>query len=209
MSSVDAIRASLAPHAVTLHGIAHASIRQGFARSAPSSIRKHGYSSILQETMASFVTLRKGKDLRGCVGTAYATHPLAEDVSRNAFHAAFSDTRFSPVSTEEFEAISIEVSVLSPPQPISYANEEDLVRRLVPGRDGLILEYRGKRGLFLPQVWDTLSDADTFLDYLKDKAGLPSTPLDPAVQALRFEAIKFQESPAAESPMQPRRVGAS
>jgi AmmeMemoRadiSam system protein A len=194
MSSVDTIRTALAPHETTVHAIARTSIHQGFGHGAPPWISPRDYSSTLQETMASFVTLRQGDDLRGCVGTAYAVHPLAEDVSRNAFFAAFSDLRFSPLSVSEFDSISIEVSVLSPPQPLSFDDEEDLADRLVPGRDGLILEYKDAWGLFLPQVWETLSEPHDFLDCLKDKAGLPSKPLDPTVRALRFEAIKFQET---------------
>ncbi len=208
ISSVDTIRMALAPHAATVHAIARASIRQGFGHGAPPRISPGDYSPTLRETMASFVTLRQGEDLRGCVGTAHAVHPLAEDVSRNAFLAAFNDTRFLPLAVSELDAISIEISVLSAPQPLSFDDEEDLADRLVPGRDGLILEYKGARGLFLPQVWETLSDPYAFLDCLKDKAGLPSRPLDPAVCALRFEAIKFQKTQAVVSGWGPQRLRA-
>lgn len=159
---------------------------------------RRDHAPTLRETMASFVTLRTGEDLRGCIGTAHASRPLAEDVAHNAFHAAFSDPRFAPLAVAEFDAISIEVSVLTPPQPFPFDDEADLAARLVPGRDGLILERGSARGLFLPQVWEMLPDARAFLDHLKDKAGLPSRPLDRSVRALRFEAIKFKETqPAA------------
>lgn len=208
MSSVDTIRKALAPHAMTLHRIARTSIGEGFDCAGPPRISPCDYSSTLQESMASFVTLRQGDDLRGCIGTAHAVRPLAEDVSRNAYFAAFSDPRFLPLSVSEFDAISIEVSVLTPPQPISFHDEDDLADRLVPGRDGLILEYKDAHGLFLPQVWETLADPHDFLDYLKDKAGLPTKPLDPAVRALRFEAIKFQEAQATVNGRESPRLSA-
>lgn len=208
MSSVDTIQTVLAPHAPTVYAIARASIRQGFGRGAPPRISPHDYSPTLRETMASFVTLRQGDDLRGCVGTPYAVHPLAEDISRNAFFAAFGDSRFPPLSVSEFDMISIEVSVLSQPQPLSFDDEDDLADSLVPGRDGLILEFKGERGLFLPQVWEMLPDPHAFLANLKEKAGLPSKPLDPAVRVLRFEAIKIQEPQAVPSGREPRRLTA-
>lgn len=208
MSSPDTLRAALAPHAATLHGIARDAIRRGFGRDAPSGIDSRAYASALRQTMASFVTLRRGDELRGCVGTAYAARPLAEDVAQNAFHAAFSDNRFQPLSMAEFDGLSVEVSVLTPPEPLPFADEEDLAGRLVPGRDGLMLEHGRARGLFLPQVWEKLPDPHDFLDYLKDKAGLRSAPLDPAVRALRFEAIKFEEAAPANSLADPRRIKA-
>ena len=199
ISSVDQIRSALAPHAATLHQLARDGIRGGFGKGAPPSVRPGDYPAPLRDMLASFVTLRLSGELRGCVGTPYAERPLAEDLTRNAFLAAFHDTRFSPLALWEFSEITLEVSVLSPPEPLPFTDEEDLTSRLVPGRDGLILEHGDSRGLFLPQVWDMLSDAGVFLDHLKDKAGLPGGPLDPAVRAQRFEAIKFSDSRDKES----------
>jgi AmmeMemoRadiSam system protein A len=193
MSSVENILTTLAPHTETLHGIVRSAIRQGFEKGTPPGVKLYDYPAPLRERMASFVTLRMDGDLRGCVGTAYSERPLAEDVARNAFLAAFHDTRFLPLGVSEFSAINIEVSVLSPPEPLSFTDEDDLAAQLVPGRDGLVLEHEGARGLFLPQVWETLTEACDFLDQLKVKAGLPTRPLNRAVRALRFEAIKFLE----------------
>ena len=193
MSSVEDIRVALGPHAAKLHQLARLGIRDGFGKSAPPSIALHDCPPPLHEQMASFVTLRLEGSLRGCVGTPYAERPLAEDLTRNAFLAAFHDARFSPLALWEFSEISIDVSVLSPPEPLPFTDEDDLAANLVPGRDGLILEYEGARGLFLPQVWDMLPDACVFLDHLKDKAGIPPGPLGPTVHALRFEAIKFSD----------------
>lgn len=197
MSSVDAIRAALAPHAAALHAIARDAIRCGFDRDAPARRRARGHDAeALRGKLASFVTLRRDGVLRGCAGSAYAVRPLADDVSQNAYIAAFRDKRFAALARAEFAATVIEISVLGPPERVAFVDEADLASRLVPGRDGLILEHEDARGLFLPQVWQTLPDPRSFLDHLKDKAGLWPAPLDPAVRALRFEAVTFAERPA-------------
>ncbi len=117
-----------------------------------------------------------------------------------AFLSAFKDPRFLPLAASEFAATAIEVSVLSPPEPVRFTDQDDLAARLVPGRDGLILEHEGGRGLFLPQLWETLADACLFLRHLKDKAGLPPRPLGPDVRAFRFETIKFTEAAGSDAP---------
>ena len=201
MSSVETIRAALAPHAATLPGIARSSIRHGLGHGAPEAIALRDYPAPLREKLASFVTLRQGSDLRGCVGTIYAERPLAEDLARNAFLSAFKDTRFLPLAASEFAATAIEVSVLSPPEPVQFTDQDDLAARLVSGRDGLILEHDGGSGLLLPQLWETLADACLFLRHVKDKAGLPPRPLGPDVRALRFETIKFTEEAGSDAPL--------
>lgn len=196
MSSAESLRATLAPHAAALHSIARGSIRHGLDHGAPAPVSLGDCAAPLGQRLASFVTLRQGGALRGCVGSAEAELPLAEDVARSAFMAAFRDYRFPLLKAAELTVTAIEISVLTPVRPLAFADEDDLVARLVPGRDGLILEGNGGRGVFLPQVWETLSDAHAFVAHLKDKAGLPRTPLDPAVRAHRFEAIKLAEGTA-------------
>ncbi len=104
LSSVETIRAALA-----LSGIARSSIRHGLSHGAPEALALCDYPAPLREKLASFVTLRQGSDLRGCVGTTYAAHPLAEDLTRNAFLSAFKDPRFLPLAASEFAATAIEV----------------------------------------------------------------------------------------------------
>ena len=193
MSSAETLRAALAPHAAALHRIARGSIRHGLGHGALAPVRLGDCPAPLGERLASFVTLRQGDALRGCVGSAEAERPLAEDVARSAFLAAFRDSRFRPLAAAELAMTAIEISVLTPFRPLAFTDEDDLAAQLVPGRDGLILEGDGGRGVFLPQVWEMLADAHAFLSHLKDKAGLPATPLDPAVRAHRFEAIKLAE----------------
>lgn len=196
MASVDAAAdfgAALTPYAADMIAVAQSSIRHGLAMRKVQRISVADYPPALGEVMASFVTLRIADELRGCIGTAFARCPLIEDLSHNAFMAAFHDPRFAPLSAAEFAATSVEVSVLSPPAPFAFRDENELLSRLVPGRDGLILEDGGRRGLFLPQVWDSLPDPVEFLRYLKQKAGLPGGPLGPGVRAQRFVAAKFTD----------------
>ena len=133
MSSAETIRAALAPHAATLPGIARSSIRHGLGHGAPEAIAFCDYRAPLREKLASFVTLRQGSDLRGCVGTTYAVRPLADDLAHNAFLSAFKDTRFLPLAASEFTTTTIEVSVLSSPEPVQFTDQDDLATRLVPG----------------------------------------------------------------------------
>jgi AmmeMemoRadiSam system protein A len=126
-----------------------------------------------QSPCATFVTLTSKGQLRGCIGTLSPTDPLAESVRHNAVHAAFHDPRFAPLTEEELDRIRIEVSILSEPQPLPYSNAEDLVQKLRPHRDGVIIRQGFASATFLPQVWDQLPKPETFLDHLCLKAGLP------------------------------------
>ena len=126
----------------------------------------------LQGDGASFVTLTKHGQLRGCIGSLEAHRPLAEDIRENAVAAALQDPRFSPVSEEELGDLHIEVSVLSPPQKLEYDSVDDLVAKLRPGIDGVVIERGWNRATFLPQVWEKLPDPHQFLQHLCMKAYL-------------------------------------
>jgi AmmeMemoRadiSam system protein A len=121
---------------------------------------------------AAFVTLTIDGALRGCIGSLEAWRPLADDVRSNALSAAFGDPRFPPLGADEFANTAIEVSVLSAPEPFPIASRADAIARLRPGVDGVILEAGGRRGTFLPQVWEELPEPAEFLDHLARKAGL-------------------------------------
>ncbi|WP_369602882.1 AmmeMemoRadiSam system protein A [Hahella sp. SMD15-11] len=127
----------------------------------------------LHEPGASFVTLTRSGNLRGCIGSLQAWRPLWEDVWENARAAAFRDPRFPPLSAAEWRDVDVEVSVLTPPRPLPVSGEAELRQRLQPGKDGVILSWRGHRATFLPDVWAQLPDPAEFLAHLKRKAGLP------------------------------------
>ncbi|NGZ29536.1 MAG: AmmeMemoRadiSam system protein A, partial [Magnetococcales bacterium] len=120
---------------------------------------------------ATFVTLTKRGQLRGCIGSLQAYRPLSVDLLQNAMAAALRDSRFSPVTAGELADIAIEVSLLTKPEPFPYENADDLLQRLKPGVHGVILNFQGNRATFLPQVWQQLRDPVTFLSHLCRKAG--------------------------------------
>jgi AmmeMemoRadiSam system protein A len=127
----------------------------------------------LAQPCASFVTLRQGAELRGCVGSLQPLRTLREDVHVNALAAAFHDPRFAPLGASELANTSIEVSLLSPEERIEAASEMELLALLRPGVDGVTLRWRRHRATLLPQVWQHVSDPHDFLAALKVKAGLP------------------------------------
>lgn len=183
----------------TLIGIARGAIGGALdAHSAmAASVRLLPDAAWLARPGASFVTLTLERALRGCIGSLQAARPLGEDVAQNALHAAFRDPRFAPLKRAEWPRVQTEVSLLSTPQPLSFADESDLLSQLRAGEDGLILEWAGRRGTFLPQVWETLPDKRRFLEELRRKAGLPvDTPLAQC-KLSRYRVRKWREADLA------------
>lgn len=156
-----------------LRDLARSSIVHGIETGEPLTIRLQDYPAPLREPRSSFVTLRLEERLRGCIGALEATRALVEDVAMNAFAAAFRDPRFPPVMPQELDALDLHISVLSRPEPLAASTEAELLNRLRPGVDGLVLEDGDCRGTFLPAVWQSLPDPVDFLGQLKVKAGLP------------------------------------
>ncbi|HEX6268350.1 MAG TPA: AmmeMemoRadiSam system protein B [Burkholderiales bacterium] len=145
----------------------------------------------LRQAGATFVTLKKNRELRGCIGSLQAARPLAEDVAHNALGAAFRDPRFPALAAHEWPHCSVEVSLLSAPKPLRFAGEDDLLAQIRPGEDGLILEAQGRRGTFLPQVWESIPDTRAFLDELVRKAGLPADTRLERCKLFRYRVVKF------------------
>ncbi len=152
--------------------LARAALECAGERQALPSLDVQTVSEPLRDMGASFVTLKLDDTLRGCIGTLEASHPLAEDVRQHAYAAALHDVRFPPVSTEEVGSILIEISVLGLPAPIEYKSADDLISKLRPGIDGVIVRHQKKRATFLPQVWDRIPTPSTFLSMLCEKADL-------------------------------------
>jgi AmmeMemoRadiSam system protein A len=127
----------------------------------------------LQEPGASFITLTVHGDLRGCIGALEPRVPLAEDVREHAVAAALQDPRFPPVYPAELPVIQIEVSRLTLPTPLPYEDPAELLSKLKPGVDGVILSYGKRRATFLPQVWEKIAQPEDFLEHLCMKLGVP------------------------------------
>ena len=173
----------------TLVEIARGSIANGLGLSSVPAKRNH--QPWLLQHGASFVTLTKNGELRGCIGSLAATRPIGEDVATNARAAAFQDPRFPKLKREEWPLCRIEVSLLSAPKPIQFADEADLLSQITASEDGLILEAEGKRATYLPQVWEVLSDKRQFLEELKRKAGLPPETRLARCKVWRYRVRKF------------------
>lgn len=120
----------------------------------------------------TFVTLKKNGQLRGCIGNLQASESVEDGVRRNAISAAFHDSRFSPLAADELSEIEIDISVLNQAQVLEYEDAQDLIEKLRPGIDGVILTLGTARATFLPQVWDQLPTVEQFLGHLCRKAGL-------------------------------------
>ncbi len=175
----------------TLLGLARASIASRLeSREAP---RGDG-AAWLQRPGCTFVTLTQDGRLRGCIGSLAPSRPLGVDVISNAQSAAFSDPRFKPMTAAEWAVTQTEVSMLSAPKPIRFADEDDLLAQVVEGEDGLILEAPGRRGTFLPQVWESIPGKREFIAHLKQKAGLPADFRTGRCRVLRYRVIKWKQS---------------
>jgi AmmeMemoRadiSam system protein A len=148
----------------------------------------------LDEPGATFVTLRLSGSLRGCVGSIRAYRPLRDDVRSNARAAAFSDTRFPPLGRGELDAVGLEISLLSEPEPLPVDSEKELCCTLRPGVDGVILECGDCRGTFLPQVWEQLPEPGDFLAHLRHKAGLPPGFWEDGLRVWRYTVTKWEEA---------------
>ncbi|MCI0503430.1 AmmeMemoRadiSam system protein A [Candidatus Micrarchaeota archaeon] len=129
-------------------------------------------SKKLTENGACFVTLHVGERLRGCIGSLEAHRPLVMDVIENALSSAFEDPRFYPMRQEELPEVTFSISVLSAPKPFPVKDAADLLKKLVPGKHGLIIQKGWNRATFLPVVWEQLPKKEEFLSHLCMKAGL-------------------------------------
>jgi hypothetical protein len=147
----------------------------------------------LRQEGASFITLMREGKLRGCIGTLRPHRTLADDVKANAIGAAFRDPRFTPLTVEEFAAISVEVSVLSALEPLSFGDEPGALKQLRAGVDGIVFQYGHHTSTFLPQVWEQFGEPADFLAHLKYKAGLPPDFWDPEVKLSRYSVFKWRE----------------
>lgn len=126
----------------------------------------------LDEPGGTFVTLKLNNQLRGCIGNIEPVRSLREAVRENALHAAFQDYRFSPLSRQEFAEVEVSLSILTPASRLFYIDSQDLLSKLRPGVDGVILRHGVRSATFLPQVWEQLPQAEQFLSHLCLKAGL-------------------------------------
>ena len=152
------------------------------------------YPDPLFDKGASFVTLEKNGELRGCIGSLLPRRATALDVAENAYNAALHDGRFAPVAAGELGEIGIAVSLLTGFEPVAYENEEDLLAKVNAGVDGLVIRDGSRQGLFLPSVWKQLPDKRDFLNNLKLKAGMSPSYWSNAIKVYRFRTVEIKEN---------------
>ncbi|MEN8174617.1 MAG: AmmeMemoRadiSam system protein A [Pseudomonadota bacterium] len=182
-------------HRLVLIETARRAIEYGLDHGSRPAFDHSLYPQALLSPAATFVTLEKVGQLRGCIGKLEAERPLAEDVAENAYSAAFHDPRFAPVSYDEWRAVEIHISVLSAPVALDFNSEPELIAQLRPGLDGLILKDGRHRATFLPSVWTSLPEPRNFVAQLKIKAGFGAAYWSDSLEAFRYETESFRGAP--------------
>lgn len=149
----------------------------------------------LKKLSVSFVTIEtKYGDLRGCIGSITPHRPLYQDVIYNAISAATSDPRFYPLNLEELPNVKIKVSVLTYPVKVEYIDWKDLLNKVEPFKDGLIVKYKNFSATFLPEVWEKIPTKEDFLTHLCLKAGLPGDFWKTGLlEVYKYNTITFSE----------------
>lgn len=178
----------------TLLKLARESVRAAAGHRAPEKPSKDTITAKLEQPRGTFITLTKNGDLRGCIGHLGAIEPLYQDVLDNAHAAAVEDPRFPPVNVAEVDRLQIEISVLTPPQPLAFSSPEDLLKKLHPHQDGVVLKIGNRTATYLPQVWEQLPDKIEFLNTLSEKAGCaPNAWRGPDTSVSIYHVVSFSE----------------
>jgi len=180
----------------TMLDIAYQSILHGLKTNSALVLDPLEFEPELQKQRACFVTLNKNEKLRGCIGHLEAIQPLIADVATNSYSAAFQDPRFSPVTPDEITKLVIHISILTPAVKMTFENENELLAKLRPGIDGLILQEKHHKGTFLPAVWESLPEPASFLNQLKVKAGLSMNYWSNTLEVLQYETESFARQPS-------------
>jgi AmmeMemoRadiSam system protein A len=175
--------------------LARRTVREVAASGRLPAVSADGLAPRLTEARGCFVTLTKRGDLRGCIGNLQPQGQLVQAIIENARNAAVRDPRFDPVAPQEVNQLEIEISVLTEPQPLFFSSPEDLLRRLRPGTDGVVLQIGRRAATYLPQVWEQLPDKTDFLNHLAEKAGCaPSAWRELGTSVLIYQVESFKES---------------
>lgn len=173
--------------------LARDSIRCFLATRREASVDPSNFPPPLQQEAACFVTLyHKGK-LRGCIGNTKAERPLVAEVVHNAHAAAFEDPRFASLKPNELAELTLEVAILTTPQPICFTSEHNLLEQLDPEVDGITLQEGVHRASFLPALWASYPDKSEFLKQLKVRAGLDANHWSDRIEAWRYRTITITE----------------
>jgi len=195
-SPAAAAKAEFSPeHRKYLLELARRSVEAAVRGKSPPRPLPDNVPKELTAKRACFVTLTEHGALRGCIGTILPEEPLYRAVISRAQLAAVADRRFLPVRPAELDDIHIEISVLTVPKELVFDSPEDLMRKLRPEVDGVVLEKGDRQATYLPQVWEQLPDADVFLSLLAKKAGLELYDWkQPGVKIRTYQVEAFEEA---------------
>jgi uncharacterized protein len=171
--------------------VAADALRYGLEHNAAPIIAADEFPEPLRAMRATFVTLEQDTDLRGCIGSLAARRSLVDDVAGNAYGAGFRDPRFPPLGEKAFARLSLGISILGPFETVPCASEDELFASARVGTDGFVISAEGRRGLFLPQVWESLPSPRVFFDTLREKAGLPRRYWSPQLHIERFQVTSI------------------
>jgi AmmeMemoRadiSam system protein A len=171
--------------------VAREAVRVGLAERRQYLPDTTAMASPLREPAATFVTLRRREDLLGCIGTMEPVRPLADDVARNAASAAFADPRLPAVTWDDFEHMTVKISVLGELSALDVKGVEELAQVARPHVDGLLVADGQRRGTFLPSVWEQVPDPKDFLEMLWQKAGLAPGAWPRTLRVFRYETLEF------------------
>ena len=178
-----------------LMALAKKTVREMVTKGELAKVDEKGLSPKLTQTKACFVTLTKQGRLRGCIGHILPMDPLCQAIIENAASAATRDTRFSPVQADELDKLEFEISILTEPQPLPFGSPEELLQKLRPHQDGVVLQIGPRRSTFLPQVWAQLPDKVEFLNNLALKAGCAASDWrNPGTTVSTYQVESFKES---------------
>ena len=195
MSSPSPSVPSVQPGEIALlFDIADASISRGLRGEKPNAADVSALPRGLQEKAGVFVTLTVSGALNGCMGSVEAAEPLGSAVARLAWSAAFADPRLPVLAPPDYADLNIEISILSPLAIVVAESRGELLGRVRPGVDGLLITAGSKRAVFLPSVWDQIPDPEDFLDRLQQKAGMVPGTWPEGIRAARFIVTKHRRS---------------
>ena len=177
-----------------LLGVARETIAQALSGKEEPEKGASVSSPLFDEQRGTFVTLTKGGSLRGCIGHIIPRESLIEGIRVNAINAAFKDPRFRPLNRNEWKRVRIEISILTEPESLSYSDADDLLKKLRPGIDGVIIKKGYHQSTFLPQVWEQLPQKEEFLNHLCRKAGLDGDEWKKGrIEVSTYQAQAFEE----------------
>ncbi len=175
--------------------LARRSLAEVVTNNALPEVATNAFPQNFVDVKGCFVTLTEQGRLRGCIGHILPQEPLYKAVMDNSLNAATRDPRFRPVRPEELDRVNIEISVLTVPEPLAFNSPEDLLAKLQPGRDGVVLRMGGLSATYLPQVWEQIPDKTQFLDTLAEKAGAAAGDWRaPGTQVFTYRVESFKEA---------------